>query len=201
LVVGGQSFDAGAEAALDVILQAGTRMGAREVHAATRNQEAFVNEMQNAASQAGGKERAEIERAVFFDAAGEIDAREFLAGGEFDVRVRFVVPQHDVELRLVALDEAVFEGQGFAGIVDDDSVEIGDFARQRAGLGIDPARFEEVAARAAAQRGSFADIDDLTAGVFEDVDAGGIGEEGGFFAWFHGVWRCGATKVAALPSY
>ena len=46
----------------------------------------------------------------------------------------------------------------------------------------------EIAPHAAAQVLCFAYVDDRACGVFEQVDAGDIGEERGFFAGFHG-WK------------
>ena len=99
----------------------------------------------------------------------------------------------DVEFRLVALDEIVFERERFARIVEDDGVEVGDFAGERAGFGVHPAGFEEVGADAAAERRGFADVEDGAGGVFEEIDAGTVGEERGFFAGFHGLQRTRIT--------
>src|SRR5205807_7277933 len=95
--VGGESGDARAETAMNVILQARPRMGTSEIDRARWNEKTFVDEMENAAREAGGKIRAEVERTVFYDAAGEINAGIFFCGGEFDVGISFVVPKHDVE--------------------------------------------------------------------------------------------------------
>ena len=50
------------------------------------------------------------------------------------------------------LDEIIFERQGFFLVVHDDVIDVGDFAHQRAGLGVLPVRFQKVGAHAAAQR-------------------------------------------------
>ena len=59
--VSGESGNAGAEAAMNVILQAGARMRSSEINGAGWNQETLVDEMKNAARETGGKVRAEIE--------------------------------------------------------------------------------------------------------------------------------------------
>ena len=100
-----------------------------------------MDEGEDAAGEIRGKVRAEVEGAVFFHFAGEIDARIFFGHRQLDVRIRFVIDQTDVEFRLVALDEIVFEGERFARIVEDDGVEVGDFAGERAGFGVHPAGF------------------------------------------------------------
>src|SRR5712671_7766331 len=111
---GGESGDTRTLAALDVILQTGARMAAREVHAAAGDHKSLVNEMQNAAGQTSREERPEVERAVLLDPAGEVHPGESLRGGELNVRVCFVVAQQNVEFGMVSLDEVVFERQRFA---------------------------------------------------------------------------------------
>src|SRR5690242_21144292 len=66
-LVGGEAGDARAEAALDVILQAGARMATRQVHVARRHHEALVNEVENAAGKTCWEIRPEIERAVLLN--------------------------------------------------------------------------------------------------------------------------------------
>jgi len=59
---------------------------------------ALVNdEMQDAASKAGRKVGAKIERAVLLDAAREIDAGIFFGQGELDVGIGLIVAKDDVE--------------------------------------------------------------------------------------------------------
>ncbi len=166
-LVGGEAFDARAEAALDVVLQARPRVIAGEVDIAGRHEKSLVDEVQDAARQAWGKIGPEIERAVFFDFAREIDAGIFFGGGQLDVGIGLIVAQEDVEFGLILLDEIVFKRQGFARIGEDDGVEVGDFADERTGFGVDPARFQEVGTHAAAERGGFADVEDRVRGVFE----------------------------------
>ena len=176
-------------------------MAPREIDGAARDEEALVNEMENAAREACGKIRAKIERTVFFDAAREIDARIFLRGGKFDVRVGLVVPQHDVELGTILLDEIVFESERFAFVADENGFEVGDFAGERTGFRVHPARFEKIGAHAAAQRRGFADIEHIAASVLEQVDAGAFGKQTRLFL---GVpWECSAEFMLKrqLPSY
>ena len=74
-VMGDQAFDAGAQAALDVVLQAGARVVAVEVHLARRDEEAAVDEVDQPIGQVAGKERAKIGAAVLAQAAGDEDLR------------------------------------------------------------------------------------------------------------------------------
>ena len=103
-------------------------MIAREIDVTARNHEALVDEGENAAREIGGKIWAEVSGAIFFDFAREIDAGIFFVERELDVGIGFVVYEADVEFGLIALDEIVFECEGFARIVEDDGVEVGDFA-------------------------------------------------------------------------
>ena len=106
--VSDQAGDAGAEAAVNVVLQAGARMRAGQVHGAGRDQKMFVDQVNHLIRQARWEIGAEIHRAVFGQAAGDVDPREFLEGGVADVRVGFVVAQEDIEFRFILLDEIVF---------------------------------------------------------------------------------------------
>ena len=176
-------------------------MKAREVHGAGRNEKAFVDEMQNATRQTGGKVRAEIKRAVFFDAAREVDTRIFFRRGELDVRIGLVVAENDIELGLILFDQIVLEGQGFTLVADKNGFEVGDLAHERAGFGVGPARFEKVGAHAAAQIPRFADVQNRAAGIFKEIDARILGKQSGFFAGFHVDFVREATIAGQVPSY
>ena len=145
----------------------------------------LVDEVHDAVRQAVREIRAEVERAVFAQPARDVDARIFLKRGEADVRIGLVVAQQDVELRLVLLDEVVFERQRFAFVVHDDVIEVGDFADQRTGLGVGPARLQEIGTDARAQRSGLADVEDCAQGVLEQVHPGLGGQGRGFVFEFH----------------
>ena len=117
-----------------------------------------MDKVQNAAGQARGEIGAEVERAVFLDTPREVHARIFFRRREFDVRIGLVVAEHNVELGAILLDEVILERQGFAFVAYDNGFEISNLPRQRTGLGIDPARFEEVGTHAAAQVARLADV-------------------------------------------
>ena len=85
------------------------------------------------------------------------------------------------------LDEIIFEREGFAFVGDDDGFEVGDFAGERSGFGVGPARFEKVGANTIAEGARLADVNDVAAGVFEQVDAGAFRKLRGLFFGFHGV--------------
>ena len=83
------------------------------------------------------------------------------------------------------LDQIILERQRLSFVVDDDVIEIGNFADQRTGLGIGPARFEEVRPHTRAQGARFADIKNRAQGVLEKVHAGLRGQLCDFFREFH----------------
>ena len=177
----GEIFHARAQAALDVELQAGTRMKAREIDLARGNQKIAVDEIDDAIREVGGEVRAVVGAAVFAQAARDVDARPALAQRELHVRISLVVAQQDVEARLALLDEIVFERQRFFVVGDDDVVNVDGFAHQCAGLRVLPAAFVEVAGDAAAQVLRLAHIDDFAFGVFVEIHAG-LGGDGADFS-------------------
>jgi hypothetical protein len=97
------------------------------------------------------------------------------------------------------LDKVVLEGEGFLLVADEDGFEVGNFARERAGFGVDPARLEEVGTNTAPEGGGFADVENSAGRVFEQVDAGRIGEQIGDFFGFHGGVEL--QNVRPLTSY
>src|SRR5665811_1940905 len=90
-----------------------------------------------------------------------------------------------VEARLKLLDEVVFERQRLALVIDQDRGHVGRLAHQRVGFGLGNTRFQEIRAHAAPQRLGLADVDHLSGGVLELVDAGLGGEVGEFFRGDH----------------
>src|SRR6202522_2640523 len=96
------------QAAMDVKLQAGMRMRAREIHFARGNLEVAMDEMHQPVRQVAREIRAVVDGTVLDEAARHIYARILLVG-ELDVRESLVVPQQDVEARLPLLDEIVLD--------------------------------------------------------------------------------------------
>ena len=186
--VGDKSRHARAVAAVDVIFEAGAFVGAHEVHGAGGHLEPFVDELDDAIREAGGEVWAEVERAVFFEAAGDVYAREFLGGGEFDIGVGLVVAEKDVEAGLILLDEIVFKGEGFAFVVDDDVVEAGCFVHERGGFGVERTGVGKVGADAGAKRDGHADVDHGSLRVAEEIHSGlGRKRLGFLFQVVHGA--------------
>jgi hypothetical protein len=79
----GQVLHARAQAAFDVVLQAGARMKAREVDLARWNQKVAVNEIDDAIGKIGREVRPVVSAAVLAQAAGDVDARPALTQVSF----------------------------------------------------------------------------------------------------------------------
>ena len=182
----GQAFDAGAEAAVNVVLQAGAGMVAGEIDLATGNEKAAMDELDDAVGQVAGKVGAVVGGAVLAQAAGDEDFGEAVGEGELDVGVGFVVAEQDIEAGLALLDEVVFKGQRLVLVGDQDVVEIDGLAHQRAGFGVGLRGFKQIGPHAGAQVLGLADVDDLALGVFVEVNAGLGGEGADFLVEVHG---------------
>ncbi len=181
-----KSFDAGAEAALDVVLQAGARMVAREIDLAAWNEEAAMDQVDETVGQVAGKVGAEVRAAVFAETPGDEDLWIAVAEGELDVGVGLVVAQQDVEARLLLLDEVVFECERFVLVGDGDVLDIDGLAHEGAGLGVGLGRLQKVADRTRrAQVFRLADVDDLALGVLVEVAAGLGGDGSNFLVEIH----------------
>ena len=131
-----QSLDAGAQAAMNVVLQAGARVIAGEIDLATGNQKAAMNQLNHAPSQAAGKVGAKVGGAVFQQATGDKNFGEAVAHGELDEGIAFVVLEQNVEARLALLDEVGFERQRLGLVADKNVFEIDGLAHKRAGFGV-----------------------------------------------------------------
>src|SRR5437764_14889749 len=81
----GQIFDAWTQAAFDVVLQAGTRMEARQVDLARGYEKVAVKQVHNAIGQVGGEVRAVIKAAIFPQAAGDGNAGKWSASRKFEL--------------------------------------------------------------------------------------------------------------------
>jgi hypothetical protein len=147
-------------------------MVAREVDLAGGDEEAAVDEVDEAVGQVAGEVGAEVGGTIAAQAAGDEDLGVAVGEGELDVGVGLVIAQEDIEAWLALLDEVVFEGKGLVLVGDDDVIDVDGLAHERAGLGVGLRSFEEVRADARAQVFGLADVDDLALGVFVEVAAG-----------------------------
>ena len=187
VVVGGDEvFDAGAEATLDVVLQAGAGVVAVEVDLAGGDEEAAMDDVDEAVGEVAGEVGAEVGAAVFAEAAGDEDLGVAVGEGELDVGVGLVVAEEDVEAGLALLDEVVFEGEGLALVGDGDVLEVDGLAHEGAGLAVvGLVGGEEVGAHAGAQVLGLADVDDHSLGILVEVAAGAGGEGADFLVDVH----------------
>ena len=183
LVVGDEATNARAQAAMDVILQAGMSMGTGEIHLTGGHQKVAMNKIQQTISEIGGEIRP-IVSAALPQTPRDKDAGELLIG-ELDVRVSFVVAQKNIEARLPLLDEVVLERQRLLLVVDDDDLDVLRDLDQGAGFGVGEAVLVEIAADAASQVLRLADVKNLPGPIFVEVDAGGYRELGDLLAQRH----------------
>ena len=76
-----QAFDAWAEAALDVVLEAGARMVAVEVDLAAWDEEGAVDDVDETVREVAGEVGAEVSAAVLAQTAGDEDLGVAIAAG------------------------------------------------------------------------------------------------------------------------
>ena len=185
VVSGDEAFDAGAEAALDVVLEAGARVEAVEVDLTAGDEEAAVDDVDEAVGEVAGEVGTEVGATVPAQASGDEDFGVAVLQGELDVRVGFVVAQEDVEARLALLDEVIFKREGFMLVGNGDVLDVHCLAHERAGLGVGLRGREEVAAHAGAQVLGLAHVDDCAFGVLVEVTAGARGQRADFLEKIH----------------
>ena len=183
-LVRGQTLHARTQAAVNVVLQAGLGVVARQIHFARRHQKTAMDEVHQPMRQVGRKKRAVIRCPVLAQPPRHVNPRIALVG-EFHVGIRLVVAQQNVETRLVLLDQVVLERQRFLFVVHQDVVDIARFGDQRAGLDVGQLILGEIAAHAVAQNLRLAYVDHPAAGVFVQIHAGSEGQQSYFFAEFH----------------
>ena len=181
----GEALDAGAEAAMNVVLQAGAGMVAREVDLATGQQKAAVNEFDHAVGEVAGKVGAVVGGAVFAQSARDEDLGEAVGEGELDVRVGLIVAQQDVEARLALLDEVVLESKGLMLVGDENVLDIDGLSHERAGFGVGLRRFKQIRADAGAQVFGLADIDHFAFCVLVEIHPGLGGKCADFLVEVH----------------
>ena len=151
---------AGRDAAVDVVVEAGARVGAGDRLGAGAPREELLHEVERAAHGAGVGVRPEVARAVLLDAARDVDARPRVCDVDLQVRVVLVVLEADVEERLVALDQRRPRGAAPPASVCVTTYSKSAIASdERARLRLHAARRAEVGAHAAAQARRLADVD------------------------------------------
>ena len=138
--VGGAVGGAGSDAAADVVLEAGSRVGAGDFLVAGAPGEEFFDEVERGADRFGGGVGAEVACAVVLDAAGDGDAWPGGVDIDLEVGIVLVVLEADVEEGLVALDEGGLEVQRVLFGAGGDDFEGVDFGGEFAGFAFERAR-------------------------------------------------------------
>ena len=177
---GGQALHARAQAAMDVVLQAGPGMVAGQIDLATGDEKAAVDQLHDPVGQVPGKVGAVIGRAVLAQPAGDKNFSKAVPQRQLHVGVRLVVPQQDIEAGMALLDEVVFQSQRLVLVGHQDVVQVHRLAHQRAGLGVGLGGFKQVRANPRTQVLGLAHIDHLALGVFVEIHAG-LGRQGADF--------------------
>jgi len=150
---------------MNVVLEASSRMGAREIDFATGNEKAAVDEFDDAVREIAGEVRSIVGGAVFAEAARDEDLGEAIGQGELDVGIGFVVAEKDVEARLSLLDEVVFKCERFVLVGDKDVVDVDGLAHEGARLGVGLGSFKKIRANARTEVLGLADVNDFSVDV------------------------------------
>ena len=101
--------------------------------------------------------------------------RKRLAERHGNARIALVVPERDVELRVVLLDQVVFEEQGLRLAGSDDGVQIGHLPQQETVLRAVPVIAGEIVADPRAETFGLAHVDDFAFRVLPEVHPGTLG--------------------------
>jgi hypothetical protein len=181
LLIRGQTFDAGSQATMDVILQAGMGVLAVEIHTTRGNLEVAMNKVDQPMRQVARKIRTIVGGAILPDSPRDVHARIFLRR-QFDIWIRLVIAQQDVETRLPLLDQIVLKRQRFFVVVDLNEVDLSRFPQQCPGFDVRAPLLGEITPHAISQILRLADVQDSTVGVLIEVDSRECWQLSGFFA-------------------
>ena len=184
--------DAGPAAALDLVLEAGARAGAKEAVLALAHRKQLLQELQGLAHRRGAGVGPEEAPRPLARPAVEGEPREDILGGQIDVRIALVVAQQDVVARLQGLDEVALQQQGLALGAGDRDLDVGDLSHH--GLEAHVQRPGEIAPDPAAQVLGLAHVQDLALGILHPVDPRGRGDAA------HGARRSLSAMAAVYPS-
>ena len=171
-------------AALDVVVQAGraaTPAGLGPLAGAEH--EHLAEHLERGAHALGVAVGTEVRPVPAVALAREVHPRKVLVERDRDVGIGLVVPQADVEARLVLLDEVLLGQQRLGLGVDDERLDLIDDVDQTGAS--TRARIGEVRGHPLADRLRLAHVDDLAAGVAEQVNAGLVGQFPAPVGWDH----------------
>jgi hypothetical protein len=168
-------LDAGRQALLDLVLEAGPVALPVDDLVAGPDPEQPVAQLHRPARERGGHERTGVDVAVALDGACHEHPRRPLGHGQLQVRIGLVVAQQDVEARNALLDQPVLEREGLDDRVGDDHVERRGRGEERVDARTHPVG-AEIGADAVAEHARLADVQGLAGRAGEDVHAGLLGQ-------------------------
>ena len=166
----GNQPDAGAGAALDLVLQAGPRAIGEVRVLAIAKAEQLLQLLQRLPNGAGRRIRAEKAAGLLARPAVEAEARKLVSGLEVQERKTFVVAQHHVETRPVLFDEIEFEKQRLRIRIRDGHFHAHGARHQRLDLGLHVAG-QEIRPDAALEISRLADVQDHVLGIEHAIHA------------------------------
>ena len=171
-----------AVAAAHVMVEAGALLPdiAREPARAGRQAEGGADRVDGGAGLAARAEGPEVARAVVRRFVGKREARIGPAG-ETDKGVALIVLEQNIVVRLMLLDEGVFEDQRLELAGDKDGVEMVDLRDHAAGLFIVARAELEILADTVFELFRLADVDDLARCVHHQINARGERQVVGLF--------------------
>ena len=164
--------DARPDASVDVEVEAGARIVARDRLRARPVREEFFQKGQSPANAARAGERPEVPGAIALHRPRDVDLREFLRQIDLDERIALVVLEPRVIGRLVLLDEVAFEEEGFLLRLCHDVFEFGDARDHLPDLRRVVRALGEVRTEPVPQLGGLADVKDSIRTSAHEVDAG-----------------------------
>ena len=160
-------------------------MRPRQVDGARRHEKMLVDQVYQPVGEAPWKIRAKVDRAILGEPPGHVDSWIFFKRRVADVWICLVVAQQNIELRLMLLDQIVFERQRLALVVHHDIFDVHNFADERSRLRVLPPRFEEVGFHAVPQRYRLAYVQDVSPASWKRYTPGsGAGSWSTFSAEF-----------------
>ena len=161
-------------------------MVARQIHLATRDEKAAVDQLDDAPGQVARKVWAIVGRAVLTHPPRHKDFRKAIAHRQLHVGVGLVVAQQNIEARLALLDQVILKRQRLGLVAYQYVVEIDRLPHQRARLRIGLRRLQQIGPHPRAQILGLAYIDHLALGILVEIHSGVGRQRANFFVQVHG---------------
>ena len=137
---------------------------------------ALLYEVLGGADDGGGREGAEVARAVVSHDAAAREARPFVSRVRAEGEVALVVAHEDVEARLVLLNEGGFGKEGLRLVLHCHRLEVVDRVDHRLDLRRMARAGTEVGADAALEVLRLAYVDDYAPAISHEIAAGAVGQ-------------------------